>query len=144
MSIINEATQDQPAQAAFTAPMESKTNSNEELTLIQYRDSYALSKNAVKFGNIAKIAGFVSAGVVGFLGLLLTLILVSTYRDAGVAFVVFLILVTIGAAIGALFYGLGIALTVSGKNLSVSLDSAVHGSPLITDQQKAQMLNTAR
>lgn len=139
MSIVNE-----PTQAAFNTSVESKTNSNEELALTHYKDSYALAKTAIKFGNIAKIVGFGSAGVVGFLGLLLTLILVSSYRDASVAFVVFLILVTIGAAIGALFYGLGIALTVSGKNLSASLDSAVHGSPFLTDQQKAQTMNIAR
>lgn len=139
MSIENE-----PLKAVFNAPTASKTNSNEEQTLDHYKDSYTLAKTSIKFGNIAKIVGFASAGIVGFLGLLLTLILVSTYRDAGVAFVVFLILATIGAAIGALFYGLGIALTVSGKNLSASLDSAVHTSPFLTNEQKTQTMNIAR
>ncbi len=143
MPIINEQTQSQTTPAVFNAPIQLMTNLNEEQTLNHYKDSYLLAKTAVKFGNIGKIVGFVSAGIIGFLGLLLTLILVSTYRDAGVAFVVFLILVTIGVAIGALFYGLGIALTVLGKNLSSSLDSAVHGSPFLTDQQKAQMINIA-
>lgn len=146
MSILNETepTQSQSTQAVFNAPLESKAVLNENQTLNHYQDSYSLAKTAIKFGNIAKIAGFVSAGIIGFLGLFLTLILVSNYRDAGVAFVVFLILVTVGAAIGALFYGLGIALTVLGQNLSATLDSAVHGSPFMTNEQKAQAMNIAK
>ncbi len=144
MSILNETeqTQNQQTQAAFTAPLESKAVSNKTQTINDYQDSYSLAKNAIKFGNFAKLAGFISAGIIGFLGLFLTLILVSNYRDAGMAFVVFLILVTVGAIFGALFYGLGIALTVIGQNLSATLDSAVQVSTYMTNEQKAQAKNS--
>ncbi len=143
MSLINETeqTQNQQTQTAFTAPLESKAVSNKNQTINDYQDSYSLAKNAIKFGNIAKLTGFVSAGIISFLGLFLTLILVSNYRDAGMAFVVFLILVTVGAIFGALFYGLGIALTALGQNLSATLDSAVQVSTFMKNEQKAQAMN---
>ena len=135
-------TREQTAET-FDSPIRPKADSTEEKTIDHYKNSYSLAKTAVNFGNISKIAGFAVAGIIGMLALFLTLILVSTYREAGIAFVVFLILVTVGAAIGALFYGLGIALNASGKSLSASVDSAVQGSPFLTKEQKAHALNTA-
>ncbi len=146
MSILGDTspTQNQPSQGAINIPPGSRMAVNDNQVVRRYQDSYIVARTANTFGNIAKIAGFVCAGVIAFIGLLLTFITVSSFRDSGVAFVVFLIALTLGAVIGSIFYVFGLLLSALGQNLMATLDTAVHGSPFMNDEQKAQAMNLAK
>lgn len=132
------------AQTAVNPSSEARTMVSDDQVVRRYQDSYTIARTANTFGNLTKIAGFVGAGIIGFIGLLLTFITVASFRDSGVGFVVFLIALTLGAVIGAIFYILGIVLSALGQNLMATLDSAVHGSPFMTNEQKAQAMNIAK
>lgn len=137
MSTFGETTQAQNQAPSFGTPSSPRTSSRDESIIHRYKDSYTVANTANTFGKLAKLAGFVVAGVIAFIGLLLTFITVGSFRDSGVAFVVLLISLTVAAVFGSIFYVLGILLSAIGQNLMASLDSAVNGSPFMTNEQKA-------
>ena len=143
MSILGDInpTQNQSTNTAFGANSEPSVVLSDNQVVRRYQDSYTVARTATAFGNLAKVAGFVCAGIIGFIGLLLTFITVASFRDSGVGFVVFLIVLVFGAIIGAIFYVFGIVLSALGQNLMATLDAAVHGSPFMTQEQKAQAMN---
>ena len=145
MSILGDTNPTQnPSQSTINMQPESRIASSNNQVVRRYQDSYIIAKTANTFGNLAKIVGFVVAGVIAFIGLLLTFITVASFRDSGVGFVVFLIALTLGAVIGSIFYVLGILLSALGQNLMATLDAAVHGSPFMSDEQKAQAMNLTK
>lgn len=146
MSILGDTNPNQTQEPQSTINMhpESRAASGDYQVVRRYQDSYLVAKTANTFGNLAKIVGFAVAGVIAFIGLLLTFITVASFRDSGVGFVVFLIALTLGAVIGGIFYVFGILLSALGQNLMATLDAAVHGSPFMSDEQKAQAMNLGR
>lgn len=146
MSILGDTNpaQQQPSQGTVNMQSDSRIASGGDQVVRRYQDSYLVAKTANTFGNLAKIAGFTVAGIIAFIGLLLTFITVASFRDSGVGFVVFLIALTLGAVIGSIFYVFGILLSALGQNLMATLDTAVHGSPFMSDEQKAQAMNLAK
>ena len=138
---INPTQHQSNPSAVFGANSESTVIYSDNQIVRRYQDSYTVARTANAFGNLAKLIGFGSAAVIGFIGLLLTFIAVGSYRDFGVAFVVFLIALVIGAVVGAIFYVFGIVLSALGQNLMAVLDAAVYASPFMTQEQKAQAMN---
>lgn len=146
MSILGDInpTKNQSNQTIFGANSESTIILSDNQVVRRYQDSYTVARTANAFGKLAKLAGFVCAGIIGFIGLLLTFITISSFRDSGVGFVVFLIALVIGAVVGAIFYVFGIVLSALGQNLMAVLDTAVYASPFMTQEQKAQAMNIAK
>lgn len=147
MSILGDlnATQNQSNEASvFSSTPETPLILSDNQIVRRYQDSYTVARTANAFGKLAKLVGFGAAGIIAFIGLLLTFITIGSYRDSGVGFVVFLIAIVIGAVIGAIFYVFGIVLSALGQNLMASLDAAVYASPFMTQEQKAQAMNLAK
>lgn len=147
MSILGDVNpnQSQSNQSnVFSANSESTVILGDNQIVRRYQDSYMVARTANAFGKLAKLVGFGSAGIIGFIGLLLTFIMIGSYRDSGVGFVVFLIVLVTGAVVGAIFYVFGIVLSALGQNLMAVLDSAVYASPFMTQEQKAQAMNIAK
>jgi hypothetical protein len=144
MSILGDInqTQNQSSQSVFDGTgSEPTVILSDNQVVRRYQESYSVARTANAFGKLAKLVGFASAGVIGFIGLLLTFIAISSYRDSGVGFVVFLIALVVGAIIGAIFYVFGIVLSTLAQNLMAALDGAVYASPFLTQEQKAQAMN---
>jgi len=133
---INDA-----AQASITASSEIKTIVSDNQVVRRYQDSYTVARTANAFGNLTKTIGLVSAGIIGFIGLILTIIAAASFDSAGAGFVLFLTVLAFGAIVGTIFYILGIVLSALGQNLMATLDTAVNGSPFMTQEQKAQAMN---
>lgn len=146
MSIFDEtnAAPNQATANAFVMPPAAGVSSGDGQVVRRYQDSYTVARTVNTFGNLAKLAGYVCAGIIAFIGLLLTFITVASFRDSGVGFVVFLIALVVGAVVGSIFYILGILLSALGQNLMATLDSAVNGSPFMTNEQKAQAMNITK
>jgi len=109
----------------------------------RYQDAYTIAKTANGFGSFTKTTGLISAGIIGVIGLLMMLF-TATWAGAGAGFAIFLFMLTIGAIVGAIFYILGILLSALGQNLMATLDTAVNGSPFMTQEQKAEAMNLTR
>ena len=138
---VNAAQQNQAAQTAFKTASDSKETLGSNQFTVRYQDSYKVAKVIDTFGGFAKIAGYVSAGIICFIGLLLTFVTIASYSDSGVAFVVFLIAITLGAVVGAFFYILGLVLSALGQNLMAVLDTAVNTSPYLNQNQKVKLMS---
>lgn len=133
---INDA-----AQASVTASAETKTMVvSDNQAVRRYQDAYTVAKTANVFGSFTKTIGLVSAGIICFIGLIMMLFTATSW-GAGAGFVMFLFALTFGAIVGAIFYILGIVLSALGQNLMATLDTAVNGSPFMTQEQKAQAMN---
>lgn len=133
---INDA-----AQASVTASSETKTMVvSDNQAVRRYQDAYTVAKTANAFGSFTKTIGLVSAGIICFIGLIMMLFTATSW-GAGAGFVMFLFALTFGVIVGAIFYILGIVLSALGQNLMATLDTAVNGSPFMTEEQKAQAMN---
>ena len=143
MSILNDinAKITEAAQAADSPSSSAKTVVSDNQAVRRYQDAYTVAKTANAFGNFTKILGIISAGIIGLIGLIMMLFTATSFDSAGAGFVMFLFTVTLGAIVGAIFYILGIVLSALGQNLMATLDTAVNGSPFMTQEQKAQAMN---
>lgn len=93
----------------------------------RYRDSYSVAGVIIATGNVVKTVGV----IVGVL-----FALASFAARGGL---VFLGIMTALAA-GVLIYVAGVAIAAQGQLLQATLDSAVNTSPLLNNEQKAQIL----
>ncbi len=142
MSILGDidAKLNQAAESSVNTVSETKTVISDNQVVRRYQDSYTVARTANAFGSLTKTIGLVSAGIIGVIGLLMMLF-TATYWGAGAGFVMFLFTLTFAAIVGAIFYIFGIALSALGQNLMATLDTAVNGSPFMTQEQKAQAMN---
>lgn len=130
----------QAAESSVNTLSETKTIISDNQVVRRYQDSYTVARTANAFGSLTKTIGLVSAGIIGVIGLMMMLF-TATYWGAGAGFVMFLFTLTFGAIVGAIFYILGIVLSALGQNLMATLDTAVNGSPFMSQEQKAQAMN---
>lgn len=142
MSILGDidARLNQAAESSANTVSETKTMISDNQVVRRYQDFYTVARTANAFGSLTKTLGIVSAGTIGVIGLMMMLFM-ATYLGAGAGFVMFLFTLTLGAIVGAIFYIFGIALSALGQNLMATLDTAVNGSPFMTQEQKAQAMN---
>jgi hypothetical protein len=143
MSILNDINTriTEAAQSAGSATAMARTVVSDNQVVRRYQDAYAVAKTANAFGNVTKILGIVSAVIIAFIGLIMMLFTATSFDSAGAGFVMFLFTLTFGAIVGAIFYILGIVLSALGQILMSGLDTAVNGSPFMTQEQKAQAMN---
>lgn len=93
----------------------------------RYRDAYSVARVIVGAGNGVKTVGVI-------VGILFAL---ASFAAEGVF--VFLGLMAALAA-GILFYVAGVVISAQGQLLQATLDTAVNSSPLLDNEQKAQIL----
>ena len=99
----------------------------------RYTDAYLVARTIIKVGGAVKIVGVVLAIVVIIAGIVLQ----ANGRADGVALGGFVLGFVIGIPISIL----GILLSAQGQVLQANLDSAVHTSPFLDDNQKAKTMS---
>ena len=136
-----------PQQQAVVYPTATAT----PLTLAQarikrYRDSYRVAKTLNAFGLLAKIVGLRGGGLVAFISFtsgagLMNEASRAPFGGGGagvVGGIIFVGGISLGVLIAAVFFALGVVISALGQNLFAALDTAVHTSPFLTDEQKAE------
>lgn len=122
--------------SAPRSPQMSKTDNPvsmkpSELTK-RYGEAYLVARATNGIGSIFKTIGFLIAAlvvVVGFVG-----------ADRG-GVVVVIGAIVIAAVVFAIFFLLGTLVSAQGQILKATLDSAVNGSPFLTNEQKARIMS---
>jgi len=98
----------------------------------RYRDGYRVAGFLATFGALVKTAG----------GVLAAIVVVSALAGAngplGGASMAFGIIVA--AVIGGVFFVCGVIVSSQGQLLQATLDSAVFGSPFLSDSEKASAM----
>lgn len=129
-----------PVQAA--APL-----SFTEARVRRYRDSYRIAKTLNVFGTLAKVVGLVGGGILAFISFTAGMGLMQKASNApfgagdGLGVLGGFVLVCgvgLGVLIAAVFFALGVVISALRQNLFAALDTAVHTSPFLTDEQKAE------
>lgn len=103
----------------------------------RYKDAYVVARVVDGIGSFSKGVGLVIAAVLVLIGLLLA----SKGRTGDAAFALGVVVIASGAATGAWFYVLGILAAAQGQILKASLDSAVNGSPFLTNEHRAKIMS---
>lgn len=105
----------------------------------RYRDAYRVANTIIGIGTAIKVAG----AVLG-IGIALVFMLggAAVGRESGAAmFASVLTGGVLGAAVGLLFWLFGVLISSQGQVLLASLDTAVNGSPFITDDERATAMS---
>jgi hypothetical protein len=103
----------------------------------RYRDGYLVVVVTDAFGKLIKTIGFVVAGVL----ILVALFLVSQGRLGDATFALGIITLVLAVISGVSFYMLGVLVSANAQVLMASLDSAVHSSPFLTNEQRAKIMS---
>lgn len=100
-------------------------------TTNRYRDAYRVARSVVGIGSVIKGVG----GFVGIAGIVVAWALAeqSGALAASLAFLAILFAVVI--------FVLGTLVAAQGQILKASLDGAVHSSPFLTDEQRAEVMH---
>jgi len=93
----------------------------------RYVDGYRVANAVSSFGQIIKVAGCV-------LGLLVFIGLGDALKSPSAR-------VLLGLFVGALFFVVGTFVAAQGQLLKATLDSAVHSSPFLTDDLRAEIMS---
>src|SRR2546422_11685371 len=97
----------------------------------RYRDAYTVAASIAGLGSLVKTLGIVAGVVVALLGL------ASAGSFGAGAFVVFLIL---AVGVGGMFFMFGVMVAAQGQVLLAVLDTAVNTSPLLSVEQKGEVI----
>jgi uncharacterized membrane protein len=103
----------------------------------RYKDAYIVARVTTKFGGMIKVIGIIIA-------VLLVLIGFTVARDGGPRNPVSYLGIVggvFGIFTGALFYIIGVLVSAQGQILKASLDSAVNGSPFLTNEHRAKIMS---
>ena len=101
----------------------------------RYRDAYAGADAIVGWGNLVKTFGIVAGVVIVLLGV------VAAGNFGPAVFILFLVL---AVAVGGMFYMFGIMAAAQGQVLLAALDTAVNTSPLLSVEQKGEVIAPRR
>ena len=97
----------------------------------RYRDAYLVASAAIAFAAVIKMLGWVVAIITWIAGF----ILASQQREPQMGFMVAALISGVVQLI--VFYFFGVLVAAAGQILRATLDTAVHSSPFLDDQQKA-------
>jgi hypothetical protein len=97
----------------------------------RYRDAYSVAESTVHWGNALKILGIVGAVVIGLIG-------VVAAEYVGVGAVIASLVAAVG--IGGMLYALGVTVAAQGQIIRAVLDTAVNTSPLLSVEQKREVI----
>jgi hypothetical protein len=102
----------------------------------RYLDAYRIARITVSFGSTIKAVGAALA-VLLVLGAFL---IVELGRFGQVSLIVLIMTAIIAGIVWLVFYVLGVLASAQGQILLASLDGAVHSSPFLFDDEKAQIM----
>jgi len=100
--------------------------------LKRYKDAYLVGRTIVAFGGIIKGFGIVVGAIDAVVSLTLMKQGGSTLVLAGLL---------VGLVAGGIIYGIGILVSAQGQILAATIDTAVNGSPFLSDGQKANAMS---
>ena len=109
----------------------------------RYTDAYRVAQVIVTVGTIIKVVG----AVLSVFTWLLVMSLGSFARmgggsgSDGASIVAFFLAVILGGFVFVLFYIFGVIVSANGQLLKANLDSAVHSSPFLSNEQMAQVMS---
>ncbi|WP_448592473.1 hypothetical protein [Thermoflexus hugenholtzii] len=111
----------------------------------RYADAYAVAQGIIIHGQSLKALGMLIGGGIFFLTLIGMQAVGAQVRAAGEALLAGLILgVGLGMATGGPLYAAGVLIAAQGQLLQAILDTAVHTSPLLSLEQKEELLMPSR
>ena len=110
-----------------TTAGQAPTGSPAARLMIRYRDAYVVGRTIVTVGDVVKGVGIVLA-----IGMTLAAWVNFKMGPAGIL---------IGVVVGVPLYVLGILVSAQGQILKATLDTAVSGSPFLSNDQKAEMMS---
>lgn len=113
-----------------------------EWLIKRYRDAYRVAKVVVAIGAFAQLAGIIAGLLIAGAGFVLTdgAGPREFRRHDGSEVVLQLAAVVAGAIVWMVFHIIGIITRAQGQILRASLDSAVHSSPFLNGDEKAQSM----
>ena len=132
---------DAPIEIEYSATKDSSgvvvSGGNQISALVKrYKDAYLVARITDGFGNLIKQIGIAIAILLIIIGALATM---NAGQDA--TFAVGILSVIFGIFVGVLFYLLGVLVSAQGQILKASLDSAVNGSPFLTNEHRAKIMS---
>lgn len=115
----------------------------------RYADSYLIARATVAFGKVIKVVGAIFAFCIFGISLLLLLgsakSLINTGGVGGATAAVAIFASALWSALVWFVFALfGTVVSALGQNLLASLDEAVHTSPFLTDEDRAQAMSLPR
>jgi hypothetical protein len=111
----------------------------------RYADAYAVAGGIIGYGQSLKAMGGLIGGGLFVLTLIGGIAAGAQAHAPGTGFLLGLILgAGLGMAVGGPLYAAGILVAAQGQILQALLDTAVHTSPLLSLEQKEQLLMPAR
>ncbi len=131
---------DQQTPNLFSSPVstDNSMTSSSKRVMTRYRDAYLVATATVSAGGIIKGLG-VFLAVLIFVCAILASDQTNVSGDLKLAGIIFGMVVAI--VVGGAFYLLGIHISAQGQILQASLDTAVNGSPFLTNDQRAQIMS---
>ena len=102
----------------------------------RYLDAYRIARVTVGFGSTIKTVG----ATLAVLLVLAAFLIVGLGRFGQVGFVILIMVAIIAGIVWLIFYVLGVLVSAQGQILLASLDGAVHSSPFLFDDEKAQIM----
>jgi hypothetical protein len=121
----------QPGVAAVPSGLLSRPES----LIRRYRAGYRTSDSAVAFSEIIKNIGLAIGGVILFGGLLAAFI-----AKGAASFIIFLYTAGLAVFVTVVFLFFSVMVAAVGQMLRASLDTAVHTSPFLDEQQKSSAM----
>jgi hypothetical protein len=98
----------------------------------RYLDAYAIASVINGFGDTVKVLAIVFGAV---------LLLIAFASPGGFGGVFVRVIIVVAAVVfGALIYLFGVVLAAQGQMLKATLDTAVNGSPFLSDEARARMM----
>ena len=114
---------------------------NDERTIRRrYEDAYAVSGALIAQGSALKGLSYLLGGGVIFLGFIASLALASESRSAPAALVGLFFSGVLASVVSGPLYAAGMLIAAQGQLLQAVLDTAVHTSPLLSLEQKGELL----
>jgi hypothetical protein len=113
--------------------------------LSRYQDGYRVAKFVNGVGQLTKVVGVFIAVVFFIASATLRNTVVTPMRNGlgqisdNIGLVMFL--AVLGLVVGFFFWVLGVLICAQGQTLKASLDTAVHGSPFLANDQKASVMS---
>jgi len=111
----------------------------------RYKDAYRVSKAVVGIGTVIKVVGGILGGIVGLIFLVVGSAmsqLGGMYgRNEGASFVVLIVGVLYGGIVFLFFYVVGVIVSAQGQILKAGLDTSVHTSPFVSNDDKAKIMS---
>jgi len=109
-----------------------------EKAMTRYRDAYLVANSITTQGEILKRLGVIFAVSILVVTCIASYKPISNSQISG--YVSAIVGVIVAIAVGTAFYELGVLVCAYGQMIKASLDTAVNGSPFMSDNQKAQVM----